>query len=161
MDIFTQTVLTPPQAGNHCFSVLLVFCCMWILFNLWKVQMMILRFYETKVTDRWAKNIMSHWEEMEVIATASANFEDRLSAQFVWNIGVSTSSDGCVCSNWVHLHIEQEWKITNIHVCAVQLTQPRPAWLTLNFLDQKHFIWDFLKFFSKLLGIKICKNTIL
>lgn len=27
----------------------------------------------------------------------------------------------------VHLHIEQKWKIKNIHVCALQLSQPRPA----------------------------------
>lgn len=118
------------------FSIILIFCCMWIFFDLWKVQMIDLKFYKTNPTDKFRT---PRHTESKVTATTSAHFEVRTSAQFEWNIGVKAVLfqmiyfEFSVCS--VHLHIEQKWKIKNIHACAVQLTQPRPAWLTQNRLD--------------------------
>ena len=37
-------------------SYFFVFCCVWILFDLWKAQMIDFRFYETKPTDEFRKS---------------------------------------------------------------------------------------------------------
>lgn len=87
------------QIWKHFFVFFLVFCCVWILIDLWKVQMIDFRFYETKPTDEF-RNITSHreklWLQLQLILKTEylhslcetlllkAEFLLLLSAQMIW-----------------------------------------------------------------------------
>lgn len=117
-----------------------VFWCVWILFDLWKVQIINLRFYKTKWTPTDEFKTLRHTEsklelQLQLQLILRREYLRSLSETLVLKQYFIRwfTFECCVCS--VYLHIEQKWKIKNIHASAVQLTQPRPALLTQNLLD--------------------------
>lgn len=89
----------------------------------------------------WSQGFMKQTSSRHhVTATTSARFEDRISAQFVWNVGVPAAlllffSTDLIFVFCVRLHMKQEWK-KNIHASTCSASS---AMNRFNFFFKIHF----------------------